>query len=242
MKTYDPTTANIRYIFLSTDHSSLYRKAAKGLGVDTRELPQYNVDDWLNPHSPNFRSEISEAVFHYSKRAERGDRFEVCISTPEMCEAAHKYAHHSQMVLDGTFGVCSSRLLLFIALAIDDDRKGLPIAFFLFSASTGAKATHASYNTAILTKLLAAWKADIVRRYGAFEPRSCITDTDTKERGALLNVWASIILLLCKFHLRQCWTNNRKKAVKIKVSESIDSWGNIVNNNLFTLETKFVQL
>ncbi|KAF9060370.1 hypothetical protein BDP27DRAFT_1370605 [Rhodocollybia butyracea] len=56
MKTYNPTTAN----------------AAKGLGVDTRELPQYNVDDWLNPHSPNFRSEISEAVFHYSQRAECG--------------------------------------------------------------------------------------------------------------------------------------------------------------------------
>ncbi|KAF9042530.1 hypothetical protein BDP27DRAFT_1374305 [Rhodocollybia butyracea] len=62
MKTYDPATANVRYIFLPTDHSSLYRKAAKGLGVDTRELPQYNVDDWLNPHSPNFRAGRSGVV------------------------------------------------------------------------------------------------------------------------------------------------------------------------------------
>ena len=49
-----------------------------------------------------------------------------------MDNAAWKYAHHSQLVLDGTFGVCTSRLLLFIALAQDKNGKGVPLAFFLF--------------------------------------------------------------------------------------------------------------
>ena len=41
------------------------------------------------------------------------------------------------------------------------------------------------------------------------EPTVAITDTDTKERGTLINVWPNITLLLCQFHLRQCWTNKQ---------------------------------
>ncbi|KAJ3728663.1 hypothetical protein C8R42DRAFT_567556, partial [Lentinula raphanica] len=196
---YNPTIANVRYLFLPSDHASLYRKAAKSIGVDARQLPHHNVEDWLTPNSPNFKPGIAQAVFHYSARAEVDDRFEICISTPEMDQAARRYAHHSQFILDGTFGICSSRLLLFIALAIDEERKGVPIALFIFSASTKAKATHASYDTAILTKLLGAWKASLEQKFGLFEPRSCITDTDTKERGAIITVWPHIILLICRF-------------------------------------------
>ncbi|KAJ3888769.1 hypothetical protein GG344DRAFT_52937 [Lentinula edodes] len=173
MSTYDPKTANVRYLFLPTDHTSLYRKASQNLGVDVRLQPQYNVDDWLNPESTNFKPEVTEAVFHYSARAEAGDRFEICLSTPEMDTCAHKYAHHSQLILDGTFGVCSARLLLFIALAVDESNKGVPIALFLFSAETGAKATHASYNTAILEKLIQTWKLRLETKFGSFEPYSC---------------------------------------------------------------------
>lgn len=241
MDIFDPKTANVRYLFLPTDHTSLYRKASAELGFDPRLQPQYNVDDWLNPESSSFKPEVAKAVFNYSARAEEGDRFQICISTPEMDEAAKKYAHHSQLVLDGTFGVCSSRLLLFIALAVDEENKGVPIAFFLFSAATGAKATHASYNTEILTTLLSAWKIRLVQKFGDFEPYSAITDTDTKERGALIRIWVHIILLICKFHLRQCWTNYRKKVLKSN-SATTDFWKNHVRGILLKLETEYGSL
>ncbi|KAJ3927532.1 MAG: hypothetical protein NXY57DRAFT_965389 [Lentinula lateritia] len=237
MEMYDPRMANVRYMFLPTDHTSLYRKASQGLGVDVRIQPQYNVDDWLNPESPDFKAEVAEAVFHYSARAEAEDRFEICLSTAEMDKCAHKYAHHSQLVLDGTFGVCSSRLLLFIALAVDENNKGMPIALFLFSAETGAKATHASYNTTILEKLIRSWKLRLESKFGLFEPYSAITDTDTKERGALIRVWPQIILLICKFHLRQCWTNHRKKIFKCKAP---DFWKNHARDVLQKLEVDLI--
>ncbi|KAJ3776676.1 hypothetical protein FB446DRAFT_607944, partial [Lentinula raphanica] len=66
MGNYDLASANVRYLFLPSDHSTLYRKAARNIGVDARELPQHNVDEWLNPSSPRYNSEISKAVFHYS--------------------------------------------------------------------------------------------------------------------------------------------------------------------------------
>ncbi|KAJ3819621.1 hypothetical protein F5880DRAFT_1489367 [Lentinula raphanica] len=238
MANYEASTANVRYLFLPSDHASLYRKATKNIGMDARQLPQDNVEDWLNPNSPGYRSDIAKAIFHYSARIKDSDRFEICISTPEMDEAAQKYAHHSQFILDGTFGICSSRILLFIALAlVDEDCKGVPVALFLFSASTKAKATHASYDTAILTRLLTAWKTTLEHKFGSFEPYSCITDTDTKERGAIIAIWPHIILLICKFHLRQCWTNSRKKLFRFNGPEY---WKDLVRNTLYTLEVQLI--
>ena len=197
MESYNPKTANTRYQFLPSDNVTLYRKFSHQNGVDVRQRPEYNVHDWMDPLSPNFQQEISNAIFHYSARSERSERFQVCISTKEMNTAAWKYAHQSQLVLDGTFGVCTSRLLLFIALAQDENRKGVPLAFFLFSAPTGNKATHAGYNTEILKELLSHWHNNLNRferelrdkpsgsKSESFMPYIAVTDTDTKERGAL---------------------------------------------------------
>lgn len=238
MESHNSKADNVRYLFLPSDNATLYRKFSRLHGVDVRRAPEYNLDDWLNPESPLFKPDIHEAIFHYKARSEKGERLQVCISTREMDEAAWKYAHHSQVVLDGTFGVCSTRLLLFIALAVDDHRKGVPIAFFLFSAPTGNRATQAGYNTEILHDLLSRWKIHL--SHGSkelFTPFVAITDTDTKERGALLLVWPAIILLLCKFHLRQCWTNHRKAALR---SGGSQFFRDHVRDRLRNLEIQYV--
>lgn len=136
-----------------------------------------------------------------------------------MKTAAWKYAHQSQLLLDGTFGICNSRMLLFIALGVDGFGKGIPLAFFLFSAPTGSRATHTGYDSTILQQLLKAWKQLLGSQGGmAFTPFIAITDTDTKERAALSMVWPDIWLLLCKFHLRQCWSNRRKKLLRFSAT------------------------
>ncbi|KAF5309298.1 hypothetical protein D9611_015003 [Ephemerocybe angulata] len=230
MATWDPRTSNVRYHFLPTDHTSLYRQFSRQNGVDVRKQPQYNIDDWLNRDSGSYNPTLDAAIFYYRARSEAGERLKVCISTTEMTAAAWEFAHHSQLVLDGTFGICSSRLLLFIALARNGDGKGVPLAFFLFSAPAGNQATHAGYNTEILAELLGEWHRHLEKNrpktsgttlsgFAAtvlFEPYTVITDTDTKERGALLRTWPRVLLLLCKFHLRQCWTNHRKTALPNK--------------------------
>jgi hypothetical protein len=132
-----------------------------------------------------------------------------------MKEAAWKYGHEKQIILDGTFGICNSRILLFIVMAVNKNRKGIPIAFLMFSAPTGNKQSSAGYDTAILTKLLTKWRdslTDCGHRYlfpgVVFSPCTAITDTDLKEHGALIAVTPSIWLLICRFHLRQSWKNH----------------------------------
>lgn len=111
-----------------------------------------NVDAWLDPKSPDYNKTLAAAVFHYKARAEKHERFEACIATEEMKSAAWTYGHGSQLILDGTFGVCNDKLLLFILMAVDEDRKGVPLAFLLFSAPSGNRFTAAGYNTSILTR------------------------------------------------------------------------------------------
>ncbi|KAG6887299.1 hypothetical protein C0995_016356 [Termitomyces sp. Mi166 len=107
-----------------------------------------------------------------------------------MDAAAWQYGQKLQILLDGTFGICSTCILLFIAMGIDEHGKGVPIAFFMFSALTGSHATHAGYNMAILHKLLDLWKCHLdAKSQTLFTLFVAITDTDIKEWAALLDVW-----------------------------------------------------
>jgi hypothetical protein len=145
-KHMDPTKANLRYQFLPHDTHRLYKKYAQLHGVHTRVPPEYNIDLWLNPDSAQYKHELSEAIFYYQARSDQSKRFQVCIQTGDMKRAAWKYSHQQQLILDGTFGICDHRLLLFIALGVDEDRKGVPLAFFLFSAPQANMATQSGYD------------------------------------------------------------------------------------------------
>lgn len=231
----DRTQLNARYELQSGDFSRLYRRHYRDMyHIDVSTPAEYNVDNWLDPSSPHYKPEVATSIFHYAARVEESEeRLKVCIATPEMREAAWKYCHGKQLILDGTFGVCTSRLLLWIAMGVDEAGHGIPVALFLFSAPTGTRATHAGYDTNIITELLTEWKTWMgTREDGGFAPCVGMTDSDTKERAALLRVWPDIILLLCKFHLRQCWTNKRNSLF----SKLPPFWRSYVEGRARTLE------
>ncbi|KIJ38649.1 hypothetical protein M422DRAFT_258767 [Sphaerobolus stellatus SS14] len=213
----DLRTSNYRWILKQHDIRTLYRQYNRLIGVNMSNAAHLNIDEWLNPQSPNYNPTLTAAVFHYSPRAAAGERFEVCIATDEMKDAAWKYAYQSQVMLDGTFSICNSKLLLFIVMAVDEKAKGVPIAFLLFSAPSGNKQTSAGYDTMILAKLLQKWHEDL-ENHGKrpSEVLVVVTDTDLKERGALLQVFPHIWLLICKFHIWQSWRNHRNKVLKGK--------------------------
>ncbi|KAI0633548.1 hypothetical protein C8Q77DRAFT_796581 [Trametes polyzona] len=236
--------ANHRYNLLSSDFRSLYRRHYREhYGININVAPELNVHNWLDKDSRYFKPALSDAIFKYSARMSKEERAIVCISTAEMRDAAWRYCHGKQLVLDGTFGLCDSRILLWIAMGVDEENSGIPVAMFLFSAPTGSKATHAGYDTAILSQLFQHWRdwLSLPENRAActdpdpsavFAPAVAMTDTDAKERGALLRTWPSVILLLCRFHVRQCWTNRRSMVLK-----TLDpSWRGRVEASLQALE------
>ncbi|KZP03334.1 hypothetical protein FIBSPDRAFT_769092, partial [Athelia psychrophila] len=88
-------------------------------GDNISSPPTDNLHHWLNPSS-HFRHSVFDAIFYYVGRTHKDERLNVCISTKDMDNAAWCYVHGGQLILDGTFEVCSSRLFLFIAMAIDN--------------------------------------------------------------------------------------------------------------------------
>ncbi|KAJ7218167.1 hypothetical protein C8J57DRAFT_1537517 [Mycena rebaudengoi] len=58
------------------DSRSLYRQYNRMKGITVTDAPQVNVDEWLDPTSDKFNPTLAHAIFHYSARAEKGDRFE----------------------------------------------------------------------------------------------------------------------------------------------------------------------
>lgn len=209
------TKISHRWNLLPTDTRSLYRQFNRLEGINVTRAPHINIDQWLNPESPTFHQVLFDAVFHYAPRASRDERFEICIATNEMKEAAWEIAHRFITLLDGTFGVCSAKLLLFILMGIDKRNRGIPLAFLLFSAPSNNKTTSSGYDHEILRKLLESWKCSLGTRNGeSFAPAVIITDTDAKERKAGAIVFPQTSFLLCGFHVRQSWKNHLARVLK----------------------------
>ena len=103
-----------RFFIEIVDHRSIYQQYYRLKGLNVTQQDHINLDEWLNLDSPQCNHKLREAVFHYSARCAKEERLEVCIMTPAMKEAAWKYAHCSQVILDGTFGMCNKKTLLML--------------------------------------------------------------------------------------------------------------------------------
>ncbi|KAJ7581987.1 hypothetical protein C8J56DRAFT_792749 [Mycena floridula] len=84
----DPRHWKYRYLLRRGDMRSLYRQYSRMKGINTAKKPQINVDQWLDPNSPNYNKTFADAVFHYSARTSQNERFEACVATDEMKEMA----------------------------------------------------------------------------------------------------------------------------------------------------------
>ena len=170
-----------------------------------------NLDKWFrSEHTQPPSPLLPESCMHYqAHKKSKTDRFEIILSTTEMCTAAWKYGHQKQVLMDLTFGVCSARALLVILMALDETGKGIPICFILFTAQESARVTHVDYNSALLTQLLGLFKHGMGQNDlgEPFEIQMGNTDNDPQERSALSANWDSIFLLLCIFHVWQAWRN-----------------------------------
>ncbi|KAJ8089608.1 hypothetical protein PM082_014865 [Marasmius tenuissimus] len=102
-----------------------------------------------------------------------------------MLESTWKYAHGKQILMDGTFGVCSRKILLFVMMGLDEQKKGTPLAFLFFSPPKSQRES-SGYDSGILAKLLEKWRGamEAYRNGQLFLPRVAITDTDLRERIA----------------------------------------------------------
>jgi hypothetical protein len=148
------TKHTYQWLLTKNNVSSLYWQYHRVLGMHVHEAAHVNLDEWLDPKSAHYNKTLAASIFHYEAWAAKGKRVKVCIATDEMKRAVWKYGHDSQIILNSTFGLCNRWILCFIVMSIDEDQKGVPLAFLLFSAPARSKQTAAGYNYSIITQLL----------------------------------------------------------------------------------------
>jgi hypothetical protein len=122
---------------------------------------------------------------------------------------AWKYGHKKHILMDGTFGVCSTCVLVFFLMVVDKRNMGIPVGLIIFTPWKDAKAGHASYDGPLLKELLGLFKEGMgTNKDGEpFDIQVANTDNDSRKCFALVKVWPVILLLLCLFHTWQAWHN-----------------------------------
>ncbi|KAI0684890.1 hypothetical protein BC835DRAFT_1387345 [Cytidiella melzeri] len=138
----DHATSRYRWLLVGKDNRSLYQQFHQLRGMKIVQKDHINLHEWLDEDSPQTKHK---------------GRLKVCIATSEMKAAAWKYAHHSQVLFDGTLGISDKKMLLFIVMGINEANCGVPLAFLLFSLNASNQKTAAGYDTEILERLLNAW-------------------------------------------------------------------------------------
>jgi len=141
----------------------------KNWGINLRNRPEDIVDDLFGENSTD--AALREATIFYKPRTGSTDRFELVIASPKQREYAWKYGNNKMIFVDGTFGVSKKKLLAFV-LVIDDENKGIPVGFIIFSAPDGNMATHAGYDADILIKLFTEYRDGLQTfKKEKFEPK-----------------------------------------------------------------------
>ncbi|KAG0692955.1 hypothetical protein DFH29DRAFT_985619 [Suillus ampliporus] len=196
------TPGNNHYRYMLSDHesSSMYRTLANEIGIPQRSAAEDNLDRWFRPTKPEPSSPLlSEALVFYQPHITNvTDRFALILMSAKQQEMAWSFGHQKQMLMDGTFNICSSRVLLFILMVIDNENRGIPVCQIIFSARQEAKATHADYNGQLLKHYLPEWKASMGKNKDGEEFNMTVanTDNDVHECHALQINFPDALLLL----------------------------------------------
>ncbi|RIA83827.1 hypothetical protein C1645_880276 [Glomus cerebriforme] len=181
---------NERFLLTSQDIINFRNSMTKDIwGIDIRSSVEKNIHQLFEI---NDDETIKASTIYYKPKQSNQDRLMLVLATPEQRKIAWKHGHNGIIHFNGTFGFSNKKVLLFVLLVVNQDNKGIPIGYLLFSAASGAQKASNSYNHSILKELL-KW-----------------LDTDHKERLALLEVWPHIHLLLCEFHIILYWKNKMK--------------------------------
>jgi hypothetical protein len=76
-----------RWLLRPTDTQSLYRQFNCMQGVKVTGHTHMNIHEWMDPDSHQYNQTLANAIFYYSTRGSRDDRFEACVATKEMNDA-----------------------------------------------------------------------------------------------------------------------------------------------------------
>ncbi|RKO85181.1 hypothetical protein BDK51DRAFT_30296, partial [Blyttiomyces helicus] len=129
-----PAAGNVCHVINPHDFAAEQaRYYHANLFLRPRLSPELNIQGWLGRELQRdncTNNDIRDAILHYSPMTDDPDsRFQLIMATWEMREAAWRtsstnaasgYGHGNSILMDGTFGIPSKKILLFVIMVLDD--------------------------------------------------------------------------------------------------------------------------
>jgi hypothetical protein len=156
---------NERYLLSNQDIINIRNSVTKDMwNIDIRRPVEINIHQFFGKDAVD--NEIKTSTIFYKPCLEQNDRIKLVLATTEQRKSAWRYGHKKMIHLDGTFGISNKKILLFVLLVVNDDNKGIPVGYLLFSAANGAQRSSSSYNHLILKELLLHYKSKLSEEFG----------------------------------------------------------------------------
>ncbi|RKO90792.1 hypothetical protein BDK51DRAFT_30954 [Blyttiomyces helicus] len=110
---------NVRFWSTKDDMATIWRGLQEEiLSIDFNLSGEQNIRNFLTHMLNDGNANVRDAVFHYLPKTATSDRFEPGIASPSMLEAVWCYGHGKLILIDGTFGMCLQKILLFVVMVI----------------------------------------------------------------------------------------------------------------------------
>ncbi|CAG8533602.1 33584_t:CDS:2, partial [Racocetra persica] len=180
-------------------------KTQKQWPINVNRSVDYNLEYYFGEGAQD--PDLFRSAIYFEKRKHRHDHVCLVLATEEQLSLAWQYGHEKCIILDDSFETGNKKLLLYVIMVIDEQNKGIPVGYLLFSKSNSPHAMEENNNEdIILQKLLIEYKKRLNNSNGnsqEFTPRIAIIG-DFRER-VVSQVWNGIDLLYSPHKVRLCW-------------------------------------
>ncbi|CAG8443059.1 2702_t:CDS:2 [Cetraspora pellucida] len=170
--------------------------------INVNRSVDYNLEYYFGEGAQD--PDLRNSAIYFERRQHRHGHVCLVLATDEQLSLAWQYGHEKCIILDDSFETGNKKLLLYVIMVIDEQKKGIPVGYLLFSKSNNPHTMEENNHEDTILKLLIEYKKRLTDKNSQeFTPKIAII-SDFRER-VVSQVWSGIDLLYLPHKVRQCW-------------------------------------
>ncbi|RIB19246.1 hypothetical protein C2G38_2036221 [Gigaspora rosea] len=210
-------------------------KTEKQWPINVNRSVDYNLEGYFGDGAQD--PDLSNSVIYFEKRKHRHDHICLVLATQDQISLAWQYGHEKYIILDDSFETGNKKLLLYVIMVVDEQNKGIPVGYLLYSRPNNFYMMEANdHKYTILKKLLIEYKKrlNVNGNSHEFTPRIAIIG-DFRERNVVSEIWNGIDLLYSPHKVRQCWETKADEFLSMRSSNEAIECRQALRNELTNL-------
>ncbi|KAL3681885.1 hypothetical protein R1sor_024841 [Riccia sorocarpa] len=159
------------------------------------------------------------SVLLYQEQSRKEDKlFFLVVSTPWMLRKLAKYGHQNAICMDATHGTNRYGFQLFTWLVYDTHQNGLPAVWALVERH---RAEELTLIQSVIKQKVEGTCAELLNGDAELSPTCFICDDSLEEKASINNVYPTVPIDLCIWHVRSAFNKNLQGKVQHPVHRAL---------------------